>query len=1035
MSVRPLVWMYSMADIIQFTLEIDNVAFEVVSFTLEEELSKPFMAHIEVLSRNERINEDGILDQKGQLRLWRNGEIERYINGIVCSFSLADCGFAHRRYKVTLAPELYRLSLRYRSQIFQALDAEEIITIILKEMHVHSYAFLLKGRLIKREYCVQYRESDLDFVKRLAAEEGLGFTFEHKNGSSKVVFFDSKTSLETHKSPIIYNSIAGNVVTEPFIHTFLLQASLSTTSASISDYSFKSPANKLLHEYYISDAKGTAKQYEYIDSPGRFKTSEMGKIVAKNRLEHLRVNARIAEGKSNVMSLEAGIKFSLIEHTDNSMNIDWFVTKVTHFGKQAQAAEEYAGEGGTRYQNHFSVIAKSRKWRSDPIQKNLMPGPQIAKVMGPNKEEIYCDEYGRVKVHFTWDRSEANEKSSCWVRVCQSLAGSKYGSVQLPRVGSEVIVSFLDGDPDQPIITGRAYNALNQFPYSLPEYKTKTVLRTQTYKGKGFNELSFEDQNGKEEIYFHAQKNMVSMIQNDRVSNIVHDEKIVIKNDRLTTIQNDEHLTIQENRYVLVEKNENLTIKGSCLTSVGKDSATVVSGDYQLKSNKGYVLDANKDIHLKGGGKIVLEAASEISLVVGGSFITISASGVDIMGSELNLNSGGSAGSSQAFSGSLPISPSMAPHVDVLHKEAVNAEKSKPSASIAPPELVSRSTFVEEKQPARTSVNKSNSAGEEFNTAELLYSDAIQKTANKYKVIIGLRAPNKLGQLHLKEGHPSKNFHIKAKSSATGPTAGFITEKALYSKVAQNHESIAKHNSNIQDSLSKHGKLVPLILSLAQIRQAIEEDLMIKVDAKSYKAEYHKVSTIFTINDDGMVFDLDGPVKVLTNPPEKGIVKRRTSIVQNLDQPVTADYDLFSIFPHKNNANNMLAQDCAPRFQGKELSAKNEKYKDAVNKITAPKKSQGQMHADKGNIHFFGEVIIDDLNVNVKADGYQGGLLFWHGDETHNPYSPGLDMKGDKPIFFIPNEPARQIFTRAQLEAFYKEINQKGYVAEVSARF
>ncbi|KJG10586.1 type VI secretion protein VgrG, partial [Photobacterium iliopiscarium] len=225
-------------------------------------------------------------------------------------------------------------------------------------------------------------------------------------------------------------------------------------------------------------------------------------------------DAQTANAKSNVPTILPGVKFTLQEHDDDTCNRDWLIIAVTHVGTQPQALEEAGGEGATTYNNEFVVIATHRPWRPPFNAKPTVDGPQIAMVVGPEGEEIYCDEFGRVKLQFPWDRySNSNDNASCWVRVSQGWAGSQYGMVALPRVGHEVIVSFLEGDPDQPIITGRTYHATNQPPYELPAHKTRTVLRTETHQGDGYNELRFEDQAGKEEIYVRAQKDVNVLVE------------------------------------------------------------------------------------------------------------------------------------------------------------------------------------------------------------------------------------------------------------------------------------------------------------------------------------------------------------------------------------------------------------------------------------------------------------------------------------------------------------------------------------------
>ncbi|MBY8160099.1 type VI secretion system tip protein VgrG, partial [Vibrio fluvialis] len=262
--------------------------------------------------------------------------------------------------------------------------------------------------------------------------------------------------------------------------------------------------------------------------------------------------------------------------------------------------------------------------------------PMIATVVGPEGEEIFCDEHGRVKLHFPWDRySNGDEHSSCWVRVSQGWAGSQYGMIAIPRIGHEVIVSFLNGDPDQPIVTGRTYHATNTAPYALPDNKTKTVLRTETHQGQGYNELSFEDQAGSEQIYLHAQKDFNGLIENDHTSVIKHDKHLTVENDRFTQIKNNQHLTVG----------------GESRTKIVAGSSVEIAGASQNKVAKLIAVQTGREISLKGGTKIVVEAGAEVTLKAGGSFVKVDAGGVHLSGSAINLNAGGSAGSGSSYGG------------------------------------------------------------------------------------------------------------------------------------------------------------------------------------------------------------------------------------------------------------------------------------------------------------------------------------------------------------------------------------------------
>ncbi|WP_033934129.1 type VI secretion system Vgr family protein, partial [Vibrio cholerae] len=342
--------------------------------------------------------------------------------------------------------------------------------------------------------------------------------------------------------------------------------------------------------------------------------------------------------------LLAGVRFDLQDHLDHAMNRDWLVVQANHQGTQPQALQEEGGSGATTYSNQLKLIPAHITWRARPCAKPQVDGPMIATVVGPQGEEIYCDNFGRVKVHFPWDRySSSNEKSSCWVRVAQEWAGSQYGSMAIPRVGHEVIVSFLNGDPDQPIITGRTYHATNTAPYALPDHKTKTVLRTETHQGQGYNELSFEDQAGSEQILLHAQKDWDALIEHDHTEVIRHDQHLTVDNDRFTRIQRNQHLTVE----------------GEVRSKIALDSSHEVGASLQHKVGQRIAVEAGKEISLKSGAKIVVEAGAELTLKAGGSFVKVDAGGVHLVGPAINLNAGGSAGSGSAYGGQLAAAPRM----------------------------------------------------------------------------------------------------------------------------------------------------------------------------------------------------------------------------------------------------------------------------------------------------------------------------------------------------------------------------------------
>ncbi|EKO3977988.1 type VI secretion system Vgr family protein [Vibrio fluvialis] len=634
-----------------------------------------FRYELELASRLANLTPDMVVDKVAELTFYRDDMLVQRVNGIVRRFTQGDTGHHHTFYSLTLVPSLERLSLRYNSRIFQLNTVPEILSILLQEMGINDYAFALTRDCAQREFCVQYRETDLDFFHRLAAEEGLVYSFIHEEGKHTLIFSDASDSLPKLGEPIPYNTLAGGMIESPYISALSVHTQSEVSQTALQDYSFKKPAYSFAQQAVGTEMDYQQPDYEHFDAPGRYKNDVSGKAFSQIRLDYLRRNAHTATGKSNQPLLRPGVKFDLKEHLDDTLNRDWLVVRVTSQGTQPQALEEAGGNGATTYANQFSLIPAHRTWRATPQAKPQVDGPMIATVVGPEGEEIFCDEHGRVKLHFPWDRySNGDEHSSCWVRVSQGWAGSQYGMIAIPRIGHEVIVSFLNGDPDQPIVTGRTYHATNTAPYTLPDNKTKTVLRTETHQGQGYNELSFEDQAGSEQIYLHAQKDFDGLIENDHTSAIKHDKHLTVENDCFTQIKNNQHLTVG----------------GESRESVTGNRTLMVEGSLHVKTGSVWVNESGTEVHIKAGQKVVIEAGSEITVKAGGSFVKVDPAGVHLSGAGVNLNSGGSPGSGSGFSGqaaTLPGNLDDAPPLDapktvsyqaLLQAEEANVPAVKP---------------------------------------------------------------------------------------------------------------------------------------------------------------------------------------------------------------------------------------------------------------------------------------------------------------------------------------------------------------------
>ena len=423
------------------------------------------------------------------------------------------------------------------------------------------------------------------------------------------------------------------------ISQFRYSAQIRPSSVVTKDYTFKRPgwAGRFDQEGQHQDYQRT--QYEVYDYPGRFKGAH-GQNFARWQMDGWRNNAETARGMSRSPEIWPGRRIVLTGHPQANLNREWQVVASELHGEQPQAVPGRQG-AGTALENHFAVIPADRTWRPQPLLKPLVDGPQSAVVTGPAGEEIFCDEHGRVRVKFNWDRyNPSNQDSSCWIRVAQAWAGTGFGHLAIPRVGQEVIVDFLNGDPDQPIIMGRTYHQENRTPGSLPGTKTQMTIRSKTYMGSGFNELKFDDATGREQVYIHAQKNMDTEVLNDRTTTVKHDHRETVKNDQTVTIQ-------EGNRLLTVEKGHKITgvLKGSLSEDVFQDRGTIAGSVHVDAVNNGGEGDgiqaytAIKEILLAVEESKIALTPDGIQLQVGEStVIRLSKDGITIVGGSVFIN-------------------------------------------------------------------------------------------------------------------------------------------------------------------------------------------------------------------------------------------------------------------------------------------------------------------------------------------------------------------------------------------------------------
>ncbi|EEZ4422525.1 TPA: type VI secretion system tip protein VgrG, partial [Escherichia coli] len=416
---------------------------------------------------------------------------------------------------------------------------------------------------------------------RMAAEEGIFFYEDHayKSTDQSLVLCDTVRHLpESFEIP--WNPNTRTEVSTLCISQFRYSAQIRPSSVVTKDYTFKRPgwAGRFDQEGQHQDYQRT--QYEVYDYPGRFKGAH-GQNFARWQMDGWRNNAETARGMSRSPEIWPGRRIVLTGHPQANLNREWQVVASELHGEQPQAVPGRQG-AGTALENHFAVIPADRTWRPQPLLKPLVDGPQSAVVTGPAGEEIFCDEHGRVRVKFNWDRyNPADQDSSCWIRVAQAWADTGFGHLAIPRVGQEVIVDFLNGDPDQPIIMGRTYHHENRTPGSLPGTKTQMTIRSKTYKGSGFNELKFDDATGKEQVYIHAQKNMNTEVLNNRTTDVINNHAETIGNNQMIAVTNNQIQTVGVNQIETVGSNQIIKVGSVQVETIGLVRALTVGVAYQ----------------------------------------------------------------------------------------------------------------------------------------------------------------------------------------------------------------------------------------------------------------------------------------------------------------------------------------------------------------------------------------------------------------------------------------------------------------------
>ncbi|SEL69315.1 type VI secretion system secreted protein VgrG [Pseudomonas sp. NFIX51] len=647
--------MFNPSNETHFSLTVDDFQgdLQVLSFEGIEGISQPFRFDLELVSENPDLDLETLLHKQAFLAFDPQGS---GIHGQIYRVAQGDAGKRLTRYQVSLVPQLAYLEHRTNQRIYQQLSAPKIIALILEEHGIqgNAYQFQLGTPCPDRDYCVQYDETDLHFIQRLCEEEGLHYHFQHSPQGHLLVFGDDQTVFPKLGQPTAYIQGSGMVADEPVIKGFNLRLETRTRRTTRRDYDFEKPRLQL-EAAYKPEAESEEPDLEDYDYPGRFTDRARGKFLSQRALERHRADYQQAEGWGDQTRLVSGHFLELSEHPRSEWNDLWLLTHIVHEGKQPQVLEESVTSDTTDNKDDFHQGYRNR-FLATPWQVFFRPalnhpkprvlGSQTAVVTGPKGEEIHCDQYGRVKVQFHWDREgKADDKTSCWLRVSSSWAGDRYGALVIPRIGMEVLVTFLEGDPDQPLITGCLYHKEHPVPYALPANKTRTVFKSMSSPGgAGYNELRIEDKKGAEQIFIHAQR--------DWDENIEHDQKIRIGHER--------HDTVEKNTYTELKAEEHRITHADRKTETKVDDHLTVGENQHIKLGTAQLTKAGQEIHLKAGAKMVIEAGSELTIKAGGSFIKLDAGGVTVVGPVVKINAGGSPGSGTGIGILMPGLPGAA---------------------------------------------------------------------------------------------------------------------------------------------------------------------------------------------------------------------------------------------------------------------------------------------------------------------------------------------------------------------------------------
>ncbi len=656
-----------MATDFTFTAEnLDEEDLRVLRFSGSEGISQCFAFDLDLATLQTDIDFESVVGSPGRLTI-HTPHTDRVVDGIVSRWEEVGHGRKTTYYSARLVPKVWTLTLIRQSRIFQQMSTPDILKKVLTGAGITTEGFKLslKGTYQPRNYCVQYRETDFEFISRLMEEEGMFFFFEHTEDDGHVMIVGDSPDVHPEfpdDAIVRFREADSGMRGDEQVQHFRYARALRTGAIALKEFDFKKPSLALKSTQQASSGKDKA--FESYDYPGEYHEQKLGDQLAKIRLEEERAEAYLGVGEADCRRFASGYRFTMEEHPTDALNQEYLVLRVRHQGEQPHAAMgDAAGKKEEKpvvYHAMFDCIPYATPYRPARITpRPRIDGPQTAVVTGPQGEEIHCDEHGRVKVKFHWDRlGSQDDKSSCWIRVSQAWGGSGYGALILPRVGQEVVVEFLEGDPDRPLITGRVYNGTSPPPYGLPANKTMTAIKSNSSPGgSGSNEIRFEDKAGSEEFFIHGQKDMNLLVENNRSQKIKVDEGIEIGGKRSVQVKSDQAEKVEGNDKIEIAGNRDETIGGNETDSIGGDLDVTVKGKDTLTVTGEQTIKVSGKRTDQVSGKSDLQVGSVYTIKSGSKIVeqttqkeeTIVATSKETVGAQKKITAAGQIGLESAM--------------------------------------------------------------------------------------------------------------------------------------------------------------------------------------------------------------------------------------------------------------------------------------------------------------------------------------------------------------------------------------------------